>query len=105
MITEGTAIVQYIADKNPPAASRANGTIERTLCSRRGFHQFELHKTIGGCSIQSWTQGQGSDRQRAETRLDQLSAQMAGKQWIANDAYSVADAYCSRARMARALQD
>ena len=96
VLVEGPAIVQYIADRFPDAGlAPANGSIERTrLQSALGLVNSELHKTIG-----SLFQGNLSDKERAqidekiETRLGQLSVQMAGKQWIANDRYSVADAY------------
>jgi glutathione S-transferase len=96
VLVEGPAIVQYIADRFPQSGiAPPNGTIERTrVQSALGFINSELHKTIG-----SLFHGALSDADRAkidekiDTRLTQLSAQMAGKQWIANDSYSVADAY------------
>jgi glutathione S-transferase len=96
VLVEGPAIVQYIADRFPEAGiAPANGTLERTrVQSALGFINSELHKTIGGLF-----HGALSDAERAkieekiDLRLGQLSAQMEGKDWIANDQYSVADAY------------
>jgi glutathione S-transferase len=96
VVVEGPAIVQYIADRIPDAGiAPPNGSIERTrVQSALGFVNSELHKTIGGLF-----HGALSDAERAkieekiDLRLGQLSAQMAGKQWMANDTYSVADAY------------
>ena len=96
VLVEGPAIVQYIADRFPEARiAPPNGSRERVrLQSALGFINSELHKTIGGLF-----HGALSDAERAkidakiDSRLTLLSTQMAGKQWIANDTYSVADAY------------
>ncbi len=96
VLTEGAAIVQYIADLKPEAKlAPANGTLERyRLQAALTFINSEVHKTIG----RLFTPGLGEDVQAAtkaqiDLRLGQLSKQMTGKDWIANNHYSVADGY------------
>lgn len=96
VLTEGPAIVQYIADQFPAAQlAPANGTIARyRLQSALGFINSELHKTIGGLfapGLDDATKAATVDK--IDTRLKQLSTQMEGKDWIANNTYSVADGY------------
>lgn len=96
VIAEGPAIVQYIADRFPEAnIAPPNGTRERVrVQSALTFVGTELHKTIGGLFQPHLTEAEKTKLlDKAFLRLDQLSVQMAGKQWIANDTYSVADAY------------
>ena len=96
VIAEGPAIVQYIADRFPEAnIAPPNGTRERVrVQSALTFVGTELHKTIGGLFQPNLTEAEKTKLlDKAALRLDQLSVQMQGKQWIANDAYSVADAY------------
>ena len=96
ILVEGPTIVQYVADRYPAAKlAPPNGTIERyRVQSALGFINSELHKTIG-----SLFGGAMSDEvktatiQKIDTRLKQLSAQMEGKDYIANNTYSVADGY------------
>ncbi len=96
VLTEGVAIAQYIADLKPEAKlAPANGTLERyRLQAALTFINSEVHKTIG----RLFSPGLGEDVQAAtkaqiDLRLGQLSKQMAGKDWIANNHYSVADGY------------
>jgi glutathione S-transferase len=95
VIAEGPAIVQYIADRFPAAGiAPPNGTRERVrVQSALTFVGTELHKTIGGLFQPHLTEAEKAKLLDRALRLDQLSVQMQGKQWIANDTYSVADAY------------
>jgi len=96
VLTEGPAIVQYIADLKPQAGlAPANGTLERTrLQSALGFINSELHKSIGALFAPNLSE---EDRRSAldknEARLQQLSANLEGRQWLVNGSYSAADAY------------
>ena len=93
---EGPAIVQYIADKFPDAKlAPPNGTLERyQLQSALGFVNSEIHKTASGLFKPGL-----SDEEREQvidklgTRFEQLAAYRKGKDWIAGENYSVADAY------------
>jgi glutathione S-transferase len=96
VLIEGPAIVQYIADQFPAAKlAPANGTLERyRLQSALGFINSELHKTLGGLFNPALSEdAKAATIEKIDTRLKQLSAQMEGKDWIVNNAYSVADGY------------
>ena len=95
ILTEGPAIVQYIADRWPDAAlAPPNGTIERyRVQSALGFINSELHKLIGSLFHAMPDDEKASTIEKIDTRLGQLSAQMEGKAWMVNDIYSVADIY------------
>lgn len=95
ILLEGPAIVQYIADHFAPHLAPANGSIERTrLQSTLTLINSEIHKTVGSLFQGAMTeQAKAATLEKIDTRLTQLSAQMQGKSWVANDAYSVADAY------------
>ena len=96
ILAEGQAIVQYIADSAPAAnQAPANGSIERyRVQAALAFVSSELHKTLGSMFSPSITDDvKQATIEKAELRLTQLATQMEGKQWIANDQYSVADAY------------
>lgn len=96
VLTEGPAIVQYIADLKPQAGlAPANGTLERTrLQSALGFINSELHKSIGGLFAPNVSE---EERRRAlekiDARLQQLSGTLEGRQWLVNGSYSAADGY------------
>ena len=96
ILAEGPAIVQYIAD-SAPASQQApdNGTIERyRVQAALAFVSSELHKTLGSLFNPAITDAvKQATIEKVELRLAQLSIQMQGRQWIANDQYSVADAY------------
>ena len=96
ILAEGPAIVQYIAD-SAPASQQApdNGTIERyRVQAALAFVSSELHKTLGSLFNPAITDAvKQATIEKVELRLAQLSTQMQGKQWIANNQYSVADAY------------
>lgn len=96
VLTEGPAIVQYIADQFPSAQlAPANGTIARyRLQSALGFINSELHKTIGSLFAPGLDDAtKAATVEKIDSRLKQLSTQMEGKDWIVNDTYSVADGY------------
>jgi glutathione S-transferase len=88
--------VQYIADKYPASKQAPpNGTLERyRLQSALGFINSESTRPPGGlfkpgCPTTSATRILG----KLDTRFQQLAVLRNGKDWVANDSYSVADAY------------
>lgn len=96
VLTECTALVQYVADRNPGAGlAPANGSLERyRLQAALGFINSELHKTLGALFNPALLgDARAAMVKRAETRLGQLNEQLKGKDWVANDRYSVADGY------------
>jgi glutathione S-transferase len=96
VLTEGPAIVQYIADRWPAAElAPPNLTIERyRLQSELGFINSEVHKTVSGLFNGALTDDERARIvEKVDTRLTQLSKKMEGHEWIVNDRFSVADIY------------
>jgi glutathione S-transferase len=96
VILEGPAIVQYIADLAPDAAiAPANGTLERTrVQSALALINSEIHKSIGALFNPALDDaGKAAAIAKIEARLDVLDKQFGDAAYIANDRYSVADAY------------
>ena len=96
VLTEGPAIVQYLADLKPekqlvPAA----GTFERyRLLEKLNFVSAELHKTIGGlfnpAMPADWQQVQ---RDKIADRLGQLQADLGDGPFLMGERFTVVDAY------------
>ena len=95
-LTEGPAIVQYIADQAPgKKLAPANGTFERyRLQEWLNFITSELHKGFGTLfTPQMPEEGKAVARARVTDRLKWVDTQLAGKQYLMGDDFSVADAY------------
>ena len=95
-LLEGPAIVQYIADKYPNAKlAPPNGTLARyQLQSALGFVNSEIHKTASGLFKPGLADAERNEIvDKLDTRFKQLAAWRNGKDWIAGEEYSVADAY------------
>ena len=95
-LTEGPAIVQYIADQVPAKKlAPANGTMARyRLQEWLNFITSELHKGIGGMFNPAMPdEGKAVIRTRATGKLKWVDEQLEGKQYLMGDEFSVADAY------------
>jgi glutathione S-transferase len=95
-LTEGPAIVQYLADKVPAKhLAPPNGTMERyRLQEWLNFITSELHKGIGGIFNPAMPEeAKALMRLRATMRLQWIEGQLAGKQYLMGETFSVADAY------------
>lgn len=95
-LTEGPAIVQYIADQVPDKKlAPANGTMERyRLQEWLNFITSELHKGIGGLfNPQMNEDGKKVIREKATGRLQWADRALEGKDYTMGSAFSVADAY------------
>ena len=95
-LSEGPAIVQYIADKVPAKnLAPANGTMERyRLQEWLNFITSELHKGIGGLFNPAMPEeAKALMRAKGTDRLKWVDEQLAGKQYLMGDHFSVADAY------------
>ena len=95
-LTEGPAIVQYIADQVPgKALAPANGTMARyRLQEWLNFITSELHKGIGGLFNPAMPEeAKALMRAKAGERLKWVDSQLEGKSYLMGDAFSVADAY------------
>jgi len=95
-LTEGPAIVQYLADRVPEKKlAPANGTMARyRLQEWLNFITSELHKGIGGMFNPAMPEeAKALMRARATDRLKWVDNQLAGKPYLMGDDFSVADAY------------
>ena len=96
VLTEGPAIVQYIADRAPHAGlAPAAGTLDRyRLQEWLNFITSELHKGMGSMFNPAQTpEWKDAVKATLAKRLDWLSAQLTGKTYLAGESFSVADAY------------
>ena len=95
-LTEGPVIVQWIADQNPgaglipPAGSPERYRVQEWL----NFIGTELHKSFGPI-FRPTTPDAFKDisRENIGKRFDWLDKQLAGKQYLMGDKFTVADAY------------
>ena len=95
-LSEGPAIVQYIADQVPAKnLAPANGTMARyRLQEWLNFITSELHKGFGLMFNPAMPEEAKSlMRTKVTDRLKWVDSQLAGKQYLMGDAFSVADAY------------
>ena len=95
-LTEGPAIVQYLADQvpekklAPPAGTMARYRLQEWL----NFITSELHKGIGGLFNPAMPEeAKALMREKGLSRLKWVDAQLKGKAYLMGDAFSVADAY------------
>jgi glutathione S-transferase len=96
VLTEGPAIVQYLADRKPAAkVAPAPGTFERSqLQEWLNYIGTEVHKTFSllfnpklPADFKEVTLG------NVGKKFDYLSKQLAGRKFLLGDTFSVADAY------------
>ena len=95
-LTEGPAIVQYIADQKPASKlAPAAGTVERArLQSLLNFLSTEIHKgysplfnPASNAEYKTW------QKQRLSERYTWLAEQLGSQQYLMGDRFTVADAY------------
>lgn len=95
VLTEGVAIMQFVADHLTPGALPAQGTLERArLQETLNFIATELHKTYS--PFFAGIEGAARDAQIAllNKRLALVETQLAdGRDWLMGTDYSPADAY------------
>ena len=96
LLTEGPAILQYIADKNPAAKlAPPNGTLERLRVQEwLNFITSDLHKTFtplfdasADPIVKEYYQ------KRLFKKLEWLNAALAGKTYLTGNDFTIADAY------------
>ncbi|MFU2488785.1 glutathione transferase GstA [Thauera sp. WH-1] len=96
LLTEGPAIIQYIADQAPAKKlAPANGSIERyRLQSWLNFIATELHKScspfFNPAAGEDWKKIAAANLER---RLAYVNEQLEGKAYLLGEDFSVADAY------------
>jgi glutathione S-transferase len=98
VLTEGAAVLQYIADRNPDAGlAPLAGTFERSqLQENLNFISSELHKAFGpffsGVPLESEARLQAEDKVLGKlSHFETLLAD--GRAYLGGEAFSVADAY------------
>lgn len=96
VLTEGAAIVQYLADRSPESglAPKA-GTMERyRLQEWLSFIGTEIHKQMSPLFSPATPDDQRKAQiEKLNKRYAWTAAQLAGKQYLMGNAFSVADAY------------
>ncbi|MEP7056336.1 MAG: glutathione transferase GstA [Caldimonas sp.] len=95
-LSEGPAIVQYVADQVAgKKLAPANGTMERyRLQEWLNFITSELHKGIGNLFNPAMPEeAKVLMRAKGLDRLKWVDSQLAGRQYLMGDTFSVADAY------------
>ena len=95
-LTEGPAIVQYLADRNPAARlAPPAGSFERyRLQEWLNFITSELHKQFGPFFAPNTpAEYKPILRAKLSQRLDWLAGQLDGNTYLMGDTFSVADAY------------
>ena len=95
-LSDGPAIIQYIADQAPgKQLAPANGTMERyRLQEWLNFITTELHKTFSPLFNPAISDdAKGVFRTKLHERFKWVEEQLAGKQFLMGDQFTVADAY------------
>ncbi|UWQ39622.1 glutathione transferase GstA (plasmid) [Leisingera aquaemixtae] len=97
ILTEGAAVLQYIADSHPAAGlAPAAGTLARARMQEQlNWIGTELHKAFGPL-FREGTPEAGKDDARTAVagKFDLIEAQLAdGREWLVENRFSVADAY------------
>src|ERR1700742_1638476 len=96
MLTEGPVIVQYLADQKPAAGLVPPvGAIERYRVQEwLNFTTSELHKSCGPIFRPTTPDAYKTiSKENLGKRFDWLDKQLAGKQYLMGDRFTVADAY------------
>ena len=96
VLTEGPAIVQYIADQAPAAQlAPANGTLARYQMQEwLNFITSELHKQFSPLfDATTPEEVKAKQRDKLGQRFDWISTQLEGKDYLTGAQFTVADAY------------
>jgi len=97
IITEGAAILQYLADQNPDAELAPKfGTIERArLQEHLNFTSTELHKAFGPFFASNSSEEEKQlAKKNVEGKLDHFESVLSdGRKYLLGNKFSVADAY------------
>jgi glutathione S-transferase len=96
VLTEGVAIVQYLADQKPEAGLAPKpGTMEHyRLIEWLNFIATELHKGFGPLFAPNLPEAtRAATIERLESRLAHVDRMLEGRQYLLGEAFTVADAY------------
>ncbi len=94
-LTEGPAIVQYLADQKPDTKlAPVNGTFERyKLQEWLGFINSEIHKNFGPLFGNASDEVKADAKAKIVKRFDLVNGEIGAKQFVFGDQFTVADAY------------
>ena len=94
-LTEGPAIVQYLADQRPASGlAPANGTFARyKLQEWLTFINGEIHKAFGPLFGSPTDEVKTDSLAKIAKRLGYVEKELAGRPFITGDKFTVADAY------------
>ena len=95
-LTEGPVIVQYLADQKPASGLMPPvGSIDRYRVQEwLNFITSELHKTFGPLFRPATPEEfKTQSRESLGKRLDWIDKQLAGKQYLMGDTFTIADPY------------
>ena len=95
-LTEGPAIVQYLADQKPESGlAPKNGTLERYhLQEWLNLLTSEVHKQFSPLFKPNTPEDyKAIAKQNIATRFDWIDQQLAGKEYLTGNKFTVADAY------------
>jgi glutathione S-transferase len=95
-LTEGPALVQYIADRNPASKlAPPAGTMERyRLMEWLNFITAELHKQFGPLFDPATpSEYQETVKKKIASRFDWVAGELVGKDYLMGGIFTVADAY------------
>ena len=95
-LTEGPVIVQYLADQKPAAGLvPASGTMERVRVQEwLNFTTSELHKSCGPIFRPTTPdEYKKISKENLGKRFDWLDKELAGRQYLMGDKFTLADAY------------
>lgn len=96
LLTEGPAIVQYLADRNPDSGlAPSNGTLERyRLQEWLNFLTSEIHKSFSPlfnpAAAEGWKQ---AARENIVRRFDLITERLGPSAYLMGERFTVADAY------------
>jgi glutathione S-transferase len=107
-LTEGPVILQYLADQRPKSSLLAPaGTLERyRILEWLNFVSSELHKGFTPLfRVTTPMEYRQIARQNLSARLQWLNDQLAGRDFLTGQTFTVADAYCYTILMWTKLHD
>jgi glutathione S-transferase len=95
MLTEGAAIVQYLADQSPDSGlmPREGDFARYKILEWLAFINGEIHKTFGTLFGDAPQDMKASAREKIARRLAYAGEQLGSKDYLSGDTFTVADAY------------
>jgi glutathione S-transferase len=95
LLTEGPAIVQYLADQKPDSKlAPKNGTLDRyKLMEWLTFINGEIHKSFAPLFGASSDDVKKDAKTKIGKKFDLVNERLEGKQYLMGDTFTVADAY------------